>query len=271
MKTILFVLTGLALLQADLTYSFDDNAELHDIPTPSGICALNEASNEQSTATAYASELTSFLAYQDDIAGHAIFVPIAKILPSPTVLTDADNSRWQSLGYSDTAVIDGFGAIATAFAHAFPDRFLGLSLFYPGPHGIDFPNLTNDLVGYVASQIVQEVTAIAPGRMQLQSDNLDSNFAQSEVLNLASQYGDFIGWQTNKHAETGAGCGGGGAGSCNPDGPISPYFLLLQNGAVNGGEYLEVWSNDVVNYPQSFAAAKSAGLYPEDEDDGEHH
>ncbi|MGE5819887.1 MAG: hypothetical protein ACM37Z_17825, partial [Deltaproteobacteria bacterium] len=93
MKTILFVLTGLALLQADLTYSFDDNAELHDIPTPSGIYALNEASNEQSTAMAYASGLPSFLAYQDDIAGHAIFVPIAKILPSPTVLTDADNSR----------------------------------------------------------------------------------------------------------------------------------------------------------------------------------
>ena len=42
-------------------------------------------------------------------------------------MNDADNSRWQSLGYSDTAVINGFKAIATAFAQAFPDRFLGLS------------------------------------------------------------------------------------------------------------------------------------------------
>ncbi len=422
MKRILLVLASLALVRADFAYSFDDNGAVHDIPKPAGIYVLNEAANEQPTTTAYAPGLTSSPAYQNDITGQAIFVPIAKILPSisrwedfhwdwtyldtlvqiavsnrkkfsveletgfqssttflhslpdgfaaacgadcaplfdvwvtggsggrcisayvplpwipkvqefwqraafalaahlrrtgaydsltlihvpglsvydeeirlptgspspsstdtqacpdgrpayPTVLTDASISRWQSLGYSDLAVIDGFGVIAAAFAQAFPDRFLGLSLFNPGPHGIDFPNLTGDPVGFVASQIVQEVTAIAPGRIQLQSDNLDSNFAQPEVLNLAAQYGDFIGWQTNKHAETGAGCGGGGAGSCSPDGSNSPYFLLLQNGAQNGGEYLEVWSNDVVNYPESFAAAKSAGFYPADEDEaGERH
>lgn len=126
-------------------------------------------------------------------------------------------------------------------------------------------------MGYVASEIVQKVTAVTPGRVQLQSDNLDSNFAQPEVLNLATRYGDSIGWQTNKHAETGAGCGGGGAGSCSPDGPNSPYFLLLQNGAVNGGEYVEVWSNDVVNYPQSFAAVNSAGLYKVADDDSTEH
>jgi len=383
------------------------------IPTPSGIYVVNETSNEQSTATAYASGLTSSPAYQNDVTGHAIFVPIAQVLPNittwgqfnwdwtyldtlvqiavsngkkfsveletgfqssstylhslpsgfaatcgadcaplfdvwatggsggrcisayvllpwvpnvqqfwsaaaaaladhlkqtgvygsltlvhvpglsvydeeirlptgfpspsptdtgacpdgrpayPTVINDADISRWQSLGYSDAAVINGFKVIAMAFAQAFPDRFLGLSLFNPGPNGIDFPNLTNDPPGYVASQIVQEVTAIAPGRVQLQSDNLDSNFAQSEVLSLAAQYGDLIAWQTNKHAETGAGCDGGGPGSCNPDGPNSPYFELLKNGWDNGGAYLEVWSTDVVSYPQSFAGAIAAGYYVE--------
>lgn len=421
MKKILLILASLALSQARLAYSFDDNAQLHDIPTPSGLYVLNEASNEQSTATAYASGLTSSLSYQNDIAGHAIFVPIAKILPSITawedfqwdwtyldtlvqiavshgkkfsveletgfqgsstflhslpdgfaaacgadcaplfdvwvtggsggrcisayvllpwipkvqefwqraafalaahlqetgvydsltlvhvpglsiydeelrlptgnpaptaddqcpdgrfaeapdfaVSNDASDARWQALGYSDAAVINGFGAIAADFAHAFPDRFLGLSLLNPGPHGIDFPNLTNDPVGFVAAQIVQEVSATASGRVQIQSDNLDSNFAQPEVLDLAAQYSDFIGWQTNKHAETGAGCDGGGVGSCVPDGPDSPYFQLLQNGAVNGGEYVEVWSNDVVSYPLSFAAANSAGLYPVDEDGSGH-
>ncbi len=190
--------------------------------------------------------------------------------PDFAVASDAANSRWQSLGYSDAAVIDGFGVIAAAFAHAFPDRFLGLSLFNPGPNGIDFPNLTNDPVGYVASEIVQEVTAIAPGRVQLQSDNLDSNFAQPEVLDLAAEYSDSIGWQTNKHAETGAGCDGLGVGSCLPNGSNGPYFQLLQNGALNGGEYLEVWSNDVVNYPQSFDAANSAGFYPVTDGSGEH-
>ena len=54
------------------------------IPTPSGIYVLNEASNMQSTATAYAVGLTSSPAYQNDVTGHAIFVPIAQILPNIT-------------------------------------------------------------------------------------------------------------------------------------------------------------------------------------------
>lgn len=411
MKTFI-LMAALALLPATIAYSSDD-AYLKRIPKPTGIYVLNEASNEQSTHTAYATGLTSSPAYQDDVEGHAIFVPIAKILPSVTrwgefqwdwsyldalvqiavsngkkfsveletgfqssttysqslpvgfsaacgatcaplfdvwvtggsggrcisayvllpwvpkvqqfwfeaafalavhlreigayrsltlihvpglsvydeeirlptgkpapdtnqqcpdgryalapdyaVESDASFSRWQALGYSDAAVIRGFGVIASAFAIAFPDRFLGLSLFNPGPDGIDFPDLTGDPPGFVASHIVQEVTAIAPGRVQLQSDNLDSDFIQSEVLSLADQYHDFIGWQSNKHAETGAGCNGGGVGSCDPDGPAGPYFQLLQNGALNGGEYLEVWSNDVVSYPESFNASQAAGYYP---------
>ncbi len=180
----------------------------------------------------------------------------------PTVITDADTARWRSLGYSDSAVVAGFSTIATAFADAFPDRMLGLSLFNPGPKGIDFPNLTGDSAGYVAGQIVKAVNAIAPGRVQLQSDNLDANFVQTEVLRLASEYSDSIGWQTNKHAETGAGCDGGGTGSCSPDSSGGPYFQLLQNGWLNGGEYIEVWSNDVVNYPLSIGAALAGGLYP---------
>jgi hypothetical protein len=381
------------------------------IPIPSGIYVVNENSNEQSTATAYAAGLTSSPAYQSDVTGHAIFVPIAKILPSITtwgtfswdwtyldtlvqiavlngkkfsveletgyqssstylqslptgfaaacgpdcaplfdvwttggstsrcisayvllpwvpnvqefwsdaavalsahlkeigaygsltlihvpglsvydeeirlptgfprpaptdtsvcpdgrlaftaVISDASTTAWQGHGYSDTAVINGFKTIATAFALAFPDRFLGLSLFNPATIGIDFPNLTSDPVGFVTSQIVQEVTAIAPGRIQLQSDDLDTNYELTEVKNFASLYSDSVGWQSNRHGGSGAGCSGG-PGSCGPDGPASPYFQLLQNGKVNGGEYLEVWSTDVVSYPQSFAAARSAGFYP---------
>ncbi len=77
MKRLLLAFASLLLLHPAF-------AEEHttEIPTPSGVYVLNEASNEQSTATAYASGLTSSSAYQDDITGHAIFVPIAKILPS---------------------------------------------------------------------------------------------------------------------------------------------------------------------------------------------
>ncbi len=178
------------------------------------------------------------------------------------VVADADTARWRGLGYSDSAVVAGFGAIATSFADAFPDRFLGLSLFPAGPRGIDFPNLTGDAVGAVASAIVQSVSQIAPGRVQVQADNLDTQVALPEVLSLAAQFGDSVGWQSNKHGGTGAGCDGLGAGSCGPDGPASPYFRLLMEGAQNRGEYVEVWSADVVAYPQSFDAARAAGLYP---------
>lgn len=147
-------------------------------------------------------------------------------------------------------------------ALAFPDRFLGLSLLNPGAIGIDFPNLDGHATSSVAAHIVQAVSSLAPGRVQVQADNQDTDPFLSEVITLASQDGDSVGWQSNKHGGTGAGCNGSGAGSCGPDGPTSPYFQLLQNGSQNRGEYVEVWSADVIGYPLSFAAAKAAGLYP---------
>ncbi len=179
----------------------------------------------------------------------------------PAVITDADTARWRSYGYSDSAVVNGFAVIATAFAEAFPDRYLGLSLFPPGGTGIDFPNLTHDSVGTVTSQIVKKVSGIAPGRVQLQADMLDANAILPEVITLATGNADSIGWQSNKHAGTGAGCDGGGAGSCDPDGAGGPYYRLLQNGFATGGRYLEVWSEDVVSYPLAIAAAGAAGFF----------
>jgi hypothetical protein len=180
-------------------------------------------------------------------------------LAYPNVQNDASQSRWTSFGYSDSAVISGFGVIAGAFAKAFPDKYIGLSLLNPGNTGVDFPNFSNDPVGYVVSQLVQSATTIAPGRVQLQSDDLDMNTTLAEVLTFASQNNDAIGWQTNKHGGTGATCSGA---PCTPDSATSPYFQLAQSGAKAGGEYLEVWSADVVGYPQSFAAIKAAGYYP---------
>ena len=386
-------------------------ADTAAIPKPVGIYVLNENSNEQPAATAYSAGLTSSTAYQNDITGQAIFVPIAKILPTittwgqftwnwsyldslvqiatshgkkisieletgyqasssylhslpqnfaalagansaplfdvwtvggkmprgisayillpwvanvqefwsaaaaalaahlkqtgaygsltlvhvpglsvydeelrlpggyprptaadtipcpdgrpayPACIDDADTSRWKSLGYSDSAVIYGFRTIAAAFAGAFPDKYLGLSLFNHATVGIDFPNLAHDSAGYVASRIVKEVNAVAPGRVQVQSDDLDGNYSLQEVNNYAGQNSDPVGWQSNKHGGTGAGCDGGGSGSCGLDGPTSLYFQLLRNGAQHGGTYLEVWSDDVVSFPLSFDAARGAGYH----------
>jgi hypothetical protein len=378
--------------------------------TPTGVYVVNEAANEQSTATAYASGLTLATAYANDVDGHAIFVPLAQILPSVTtwgsfqwdwtyvdtligiarannkkfslelemgfqsgstytkslpggfaaacggncaplfdvwvtggsggrctsayvplpwntnvqqmwsalatalaqhlkatgvynsltlvhvpglsvydeelrlpsglpapastdttvcpdgrlattaVAADVTQARWQSLGYSDSAVISGFGAIAQAFANAFPDRYLGLSLLNPGPKGVDFPNFTGDAPGYVASQLVKEVAAMAPGRVQVQADDLDTDFALAEVTNLATQYGTSVGWQTNKHSETGAACGGAPCVDVGQTG--TPYVDIMKAGSQPGGRYLEAWSNDVVNFPLSFAGGKSSGYFP---------
>jgi hypothetical protein len=180
----------------------------------------------------------------------------------PTVMQDAALSRWQTLGYSDSAVIAGFKAIAMSFANAFPDRVLGLSLF---PHGsgagIAFPNFTSDSAGYVAAQLVREVAQIVPGRLQIQSDNLDSAVIVNSVISLAHENGAFIGWQSNKHGGTGAGCGGGGAGSCLPDAPDGHFFNLLDFGASEGAHYFEIWPRDIPIYPKGIAAAVAGGLY----------
>jgi len=182
-------------------------------------------------------------------------------LAYPTAIDDASQERWTLYGYSDANVLSGFQTIVTAFAQAFPDRYLGLSLFPPGAGGNDFPNFTADSVGYLASQIVKEANLAAPGRIEIQGDNLDSDQILPEVKSLAAQYGDVVGWQSNKHGGTGAGCAGGGAGTCGPDVPGGPFVQLLENGEQNRGAYVEVWSNDVVSYPASFAAAHGLGLY----------
>jgi hypothetical protein len=406
--------TVLGVAVASLTCGGNDNTGpgATKIPIPSGVYVLNEAANEQGTQTAYAAGLDTASAYLHDITGHAIFVPIAKILPAvttwgqfdwtwgyvdtlvgtalshqkkfsieletgfqntatylqsipagfntacgsncaplldvwttgggvgrcvsayvllpwvpkvqqfwsaaatalaahlqqtgayasltlvhvpglsvydeeirlptgrpspattdtlpcpdgrpayPTVLADADTGAWRARGYSDSAVVSGFKAIAASFHHAFPDRFLGLSLFPPGNVGIDFPNLTSDAVGAVASEIVQGVTAVAPGVVQVQADQLDITAVLPQVTAFASQNSDSVGWQTNKHAGATGGGAGCGTGSCGPDGPSSPFFQLLQNGSQNHGEYVEIWSADVLAYPQSLDAAKTAALYP---------
>ena len=176
----------------------------------------------------------------------------------PYTTQDTDTSVWRAIGYSDAAVISGFGAIATAFARAFPDRVLGLSLFPEGHSARAFPNLTADTSGQVASQLVQEVSEIAPGRLQIQADDLDIGNTYQEVLDFAPAYNAAIGWQSNRHNGTGATCAGD---TCGPDGFDAPYYRLLKAGAKANGHYAEVWSNDVLSYPQAIAEADSAGYY----------
>jgi hypothetical protein len=189
--------------------------------------------------------------------------PCPDSLPAyPTVINEATTTQWLALGYSDSAVIAGFDSIATSFARAFPDRVLGLSLFPHGAGGgIAFPNVSGDSAGYVSARLVEEVAKLAPGCVQIQSDNLDSATIVPSVISLARENETAIGWQTNKHGGTGAGCGGGGAGSCLPDASDGHYYQMLAYGAADGAHYVEIWPHDVLAYPQDIAALGAAGLY----------
>src|SRR4029077_14457331 len=68
------------------------------IPVPHGIYVLDDAANDRNAAKVYATGLDTCAAYRDDVAGNAIFVPIAKILPAVTTWGAFD---WQ-WGYLDT-------------------------------------------------------------------------------------------------------------------------------------------------------------------------
>jgi hypothetical protein len=60
----------------------DRPAQTITIPRPSGLYVMDDVSNMRPANAVYAQGLMTSPAYLNDITGHAIFVPIAKILPS---------------------------------------------------------------------------------------------------------------------------------------------------------------------------------------------
>jgi len=61
-------------------------------------------------------------------------------------------------------------------------------------------------------------------------------------------------------AATGAACDGSPCVDLATAG--TPYFDIIHEGAQNGDRYFEVWSHDVVSYPNSFGTAKGDGYFP---------
>ncbi len=161
--------------------------------------------------------------------------------PTGDVLT------WPMYGYSYANVASGFSSIATAFAQAFPDVVLGMSLFQPleGTNTIDFPAdpavTTNGQAisplcptttyfattqsGSALTQCLVEILAgangVAVGRAHLQADDLGSKHlsalnwilpevAAQAMLFTSAQHGKALstGWQSNKQGGKGALCCG---------------------------------------------------------------
>lgn len=167
----------------------------------------------------------------------------------------ADARHLANYGYSAKKLTSAFGAITSAFAASFPTTKLGLSVYQSGTA---FPTIAGQPPSaQVVSDLVAAANKAAPGRLHFQADNLDTTPVDRQVLQFASLYGGVVGWQSNHRGGSGARCSSGKNGSCGPDGLDSPYHQLLENGIKNSGTYLELWANDVVNYPASIEA-----IYP---------
>ena len=169
------------------------------------------------------------------------------------VVADTTEARYQSLGYiSGPAVRSAWLDVASAWGAAFPDKMMGASLFPPTLP--DFPSWVNPTQGAYANSLVSALAAMFPGRLQIQADMAGSvGFAPSgyllpEAENFARTFGTPLGWQTMQP----------GATFVTDDNPSSPtsYYALLQAMAL--APYVEVWSFDVVSYPNSIVA--SAGI-----------
>lgn len=166
------------------------------------------------------------------------------------VIADTTEARYQSLGYvSGPDVRSAWLNVTSAWGAAFPDKLMGASLFPPTLP--DFPSWVNATQGAYAKSLVTALAAMFPGRLQLQADMAGAvGFAPSgyllpEAENFASNFGTPLGWQTMQP----------GATFVTNDDPASPtsYYALLQ--AMAPASYVEVWSYDVVSYPNSIVAS----------------
>jgi hypothetical protein len=184
------------------------------------------------------------------------------------------NQQWRGLGYSDDALESGFIMITRAAAQAFPGTYLGLSLYPPtvDSNALAFPNGNAQHVAEVSATLVQDASRIAPGRLELQSDDLDTTSATitPKVIEGASKYRAVVGWQSNERGGTGAACGAHRT-PCADNGSSTSYLQLLANGAKNHGVYVEVWSHDVASYPNAFATAIRDHLFPAPQPSLAHH
>jgi len=101
-------------------------------------------------------------------------------LPSGTPSSDtcpgsggaALQQEWRQLGYSDQLLVSGFKTIVSDVAAAFPDKYIGLSLFPPvgGPSAaLAFPSTRS---AKLTLELVNAAASFAPGRLEFQSDSI---------------------------------------------------------------------------------------------------
>jgi hypothetical protein len=170
---------------------------------------------------------------------------------------------FQQHNYRPSNVIGAWETGAQSVASAFPGLVLGIAIW----NNNDFPLIDdngNELTSErdpgwvdVKGDIVSAGISTYPGLFMVSWNGLGQT-EQSQVVINAGANGAIEGWQTNMHngSTRQAGCdskAGHDYATCT----VSPYQSILDNGIANGGQYLEIWPNDLFAFPDAVDEAQS--------------
>ena len=209
--------------------------------------ALAEASADHLVSTGAYGQLRLVHVSGLSIYDEELRLPTAA-LPGPedagcTVAEDTTEARYTSLGYVDPKQVrHAFKVLVAGWASAYPDKFLGLSLF---PPKVDFPKFM-DKDGGLTWSLAEIAADAASGRLLIQADMAgspnfqDAGYVLPEAEDMAGALGARLGWQTQgpgiEFADSSAG-----------------YAELLHD--MSNAQYIEVYSHDVVAYPDALLNA----------------
>jgi len=167
---------------------------------------------------------------------------------------------WQSLGYRPHLAYDAWTEAAQSVQTAFPDKVLGIAILNDN----DFPLIDENgdalksekSAGWVdvKGEIISYGVSTFPLGFLVGWNALGQTETSSVVID-AGAAGAIEGWQTNMHLNHQAGCDSS-SGHDNAPCTDATYQDILDNGIANGGQYLEIWPDDLLAFPDAVAEAQ---------------
>jgi len=166
-------------------------------------------------------------------------------------------STWRAAGYRPRLVVDAWNKMAAGVAAAFPDKLLAQDVLDRN----DFPPIGNrgelEARSTVKNDIIRSGIEKFGPRFAIQWNGLNSGGKLPEVVLDAGRRGAKIGWQSNAfRGLQGAGCNAERKGPAVPC-DMKGYRAILERGIATGAQYIEVWPNDVLQFPAAIASAQA--------------
>lgn len=169
-----------------------------------------------------------------------------------------DAAIWRKVGYRPQLVVDGWTRIAEGIGHIFPGKVLALDILERN----DFPPIGDDggviQTSPVKDRIIASGLKVFEGRFAVQWNGLTANGPLAETVLSSGARGAVIGWQSNAfRGLEGAGCNTQRLAKAEPC-DSTGFAAILQRGIDKGGAYVEVWTKDVLRFPEAVRAADEA-------------